>query len=50
MAFFGRNWLEDTERDEIGPLSHWDEDLEDLDFLDGGFFHRYKEEETKNKK
>ena len=34
MAFFGRNWLEDSERDEIGPFSHWDEDLENLDFLE----------------
>ena len=31
MALFGGSWNEDSERDEIGPLSHWDEDLENLE-------------------
>lgn len=26
MAIFGRNWLED-DNSEIGPFSHWKEDL-----------------------
>ena len=33
MAFFGRSWDDEDEMDDeqIGPLSHWLEDLEEYD-------------------
>lgn len=26
MAFFGSSWNDDIDKDNLGPLSHWDDD------------------------
>lgn len=31
MAFFGGSWGEDSEKEGLGPLSHWIEDLDDIE-------------------
>ena len=30
MAMFGSSWNDDFDSDDIGPLSHWNDDLDEI--------------------
>ena len=38
MAFFGRDWLDDSE--EIGPLSHWNDDYDSMKEYEWSIMHK----------